>query len=366
MTVEYIFAAILLVYAVKILYFRIGAERASKPVEKEHSPFVSIIVAARDEEHNIGTCIEALSRIEYPQDRMEIIIMNDQSEDRTADIIHEWEAKMPHLVYMETEGKIYGLRGKANAVTQAIERSKGEIILTSDADCQVQPGWVRDTIRQYSDDVGCVCGYTLIKPEGAFSIMQFLDWTYLMTVGAAGVGWNNPLSAVGNNMSFRRTAYEDVGGYREVGFSVTEDFVLFKAIGLKSQWKVRYPADPKTVVWSEPLRSIKEIYSQKKRWGKGGLEISVYGYAIMAAGFLTNVAIIASPFLGINMLWWGVGLAVRMALDTWFLSYMLRKIGMLSKLVYLPLFEIYFHIYVTLLPFIATMTGKVTWKGRKF
>ncbi len=363
--VTIILLSLLVLYLFKILFFYSGSLRASVKVEIEQTPFVSVIVAARNEQHNIANCLEALSKLNYPAESMEILLINDQSTDATGEIIRAWMDRMPSLRYLETSGIVYGLKGKANAVAQAIEQSKGEIILTTDADCQVQPDWVRNTVSQYTPEVGCVCGFTLVKPGSAFDSMQFLDWAYLMTIASAGVGWHYPLSAVGNNMSFRRQAYEDVGGYKAVGFSVTEDFALFKAISYKSRWKLRYPAEPGTLVWSEPCANFKDVFHQKKRWGRGGLEVPPIGWMIMSVGFVLNLALVILPFAGLSAAMLGIGILCKLLIDILLLQYPLRKIGKIKQLKYFLVFEPYFYVYVTLLPFIVLFTGKVVWKGRK-
>jgi cellulose synthase/poly-beta-1,6-N-acetylglucosamine synthase-like glycosyltransferase len=362
---ETILLVLVIAYLMKISFFFSGSVRASSHGHIDFEPAVSIIIAARDEEKNIGNCLEALSRISYPSDKCEIFIIDDLSTDATADIVRSWQEKIPNLTYMKTEGVIHNLQGKANAVAQAIMISKGEIILTSDADCQVPPDWVQNTVRQYTPEVGCVCGFTLIKTKDVFSGMQLLDWAYLLTIASAGVGWSNPLSAVGNNMSFRRKAYDDVGGYEAVGFSVTEDFVLFKTIAYKSDWKVRYPVDPDTLVWSEPCANLKEVYHQKKRWGRGGLEIPALGWMIMSVGFFLNLGLMILPFYGLSLSALGLGVLAKFVIDVLLLQYPLRKMGLIGKLKYFFVFELYFFIYLTVLPFVVALTGKVIWKGRK-
>ncbi len=359
-------AGILLVlYLIKIQLFRSGAVRASRVVRTDALPRVSIIVAARNEEANIGTCLASLAELDYPAELLEILVIDDQSEDATSGIIADWQSRMPTLVPLRTEGIVHNLRGKANAVAQAVERTHGEIILTTDADCVVPRAWVRETVALFTPEVGCVCGFTLQKVSGAFSGTQSVDWAYLLTIAAAGVGWGLPLSAVGNNMAFRRRAYDDVGGYAGVGFSVTEDFALFKAIGYTTDWKIRYPVAEATLAWSEPCPTAADLYRQKKRWGRGGLDIHPVGFAIMSVGFLMNALLLVGPFLGLSLPVWACALAGKSLGDIWLLSLPLARLSQRRLFRYFPFFELYYLFYVTLLPFVVLLTGKVVWKGRR-
>ena len=347
------------------LIFYPGARRADRaPVISGTAPAVSVLVAARNEEENIDRCLRALAALHYHGD-MEIIVIDDHSTDRTPEIMREWEQRVPHLRVMQPEGQVHGLRGKANAISQAIEQTRGEIILTTDADCVVPPAWVEETVARYDDRTGCVCGFTLIRTDSVFSGMQSLDWAYLMTIASAGVGWGYALSAVGNNMSFRRRAYDDVGGYQGVGFSVTEDFALFKAIAYTTDWKVRYPVNPGALVWSEPCADSTELFRQKRRWGRGGLDIPVLGFGIMSIGFLMNAAILLLPFFGIPAWAWLGTVIGKSAGDLLLLTLPLRKFGLLRLLRYFPVFALYYVVYVTILPFAVLLGGRIVWKDRK-
>ena len=360
-----IFFIVAVLYEIKILLFYTGARRASHSVDSEAQPSVSVIVAARNEEQNIEACVASLVALDYPEQLLEIVIMDDLSSDGTPELLASWKAKFPQLKIMRTQGSVHGMRGKANAIAQAIDQCRSEIIMTTDADCIVPRDWVKNTVRQYDDQTGCVCGFTLIRNDGPFSAVQCVDWAYLLTIASAGIGWGKALSAVGNNMSFRRQAYHDVGGYKGVGFSVTEDFVLFKAIAYKSSWMVRYPVEVSTLVWSQPCADLKELFRQKKRWGRGGLDIHPVGFAIMSIGFMMNAALLVLPFVGFPLWAWALGFLAKAIGDAALLSLPFRRLGQKQLYRYVPLFELYYLLYVTLLPFIVVFGGKVVWKGRK-
>jgi len=364
MLILYVFFGISLLYLVKIVLFYTGARRASARIENKERPSVSLIVAARNEEDNIDVCLSSLAAVSYSGD-LEIIVVDDQSTDGTTEIIQRWVDRIPHMRMMKPEGIVNGLRGKANAIAQAIEKSSGDIVLTTDADCTVPIAWVERMVEQYDEGTGCVCGFTLIKSRGIFSGMQSLDWAYLLTIASAGVGWGYTLSAVGNNMSYRRAAYEEVGGYKGVGFSVTEDFALLNAIAYTTAWNVRYPMEASTLVWSEPCPDMRELYRQKKRWGKGGVDIHPVGFGIMSIGFLMSAAILLLPWLGLPLWALGCGLAAKCCGDAFLLSLPLKTFSQRHLYRYFAAFELYYLLYVVTLPFVVLFAGRVVWKDRK-
>ncbi|NOY05232.1 MAG: glycosyltransferase [Chlorobi bacterium] len=364
--IEYLLVTAVVLYGIEGLIFIIGAHKASRVRRSEYRPFVSVIVAARNEEKNIETLLSSLEQLTYPVSMREIIIVDDESTDATASIVESWKDRIPGLILMQPRGTLDGLKGKANAVAQAIESSKGEIILTTDADCHVPPGWIEDLMSLYTPEVGVVCGFTLLRGNRVFEIIQSLDWAYLITIAVAGVAWNVPLSAVATNMSFRRKAYDEVGGYPGVGFSVTEDFALFKKISYATNWKLRYPMRRENLVWSAACDDWRGVYLQKKRWGKGGVDIHPAGFAIMIIGFAMSCSLLVLPFFGLSWMYWFIAFSVKSVWDAAILFVPLKKFNLLRWFKYFPIFEIYYIIYVILIPFIVFLTGKVEWKGRKY
>ena len=161
------------------------------------------------------------------------------------------------------------MRGKTNALDQGIEKAKGEVILITDADCTVPPTWVEWTAKRYGSEVGIVGGLTLQRANNSFEGMQSLDWAFLLGLAAATMSLRIPLSTIGNNLSFRKSAYLGVGGYRTIPFSVTEDFMLFQAVVQTRKWEYICPIDPRVLVVSRPCTDWRELLRQKHRWGKG-------------------------------------------------------------------------------------------------
>jgi cellulose synthase/poly-beta-1,6-N-acetylglucosamine synthase-like glycosyltransferase len=360
----WILLGIVVLYLLKVTFFLLGSKRASKPQLSAERPSVTVILAARNEEANIRPCLASLEALVYAGD-LEILLVNDQSTDATSGIMSEWVKKDSRMRMITTEGQVHGLKGKANAIAQAIEQSGGAIILTTDADCEVPRDWVQRTVEQYDESTGCVCGFTMISTDGWFSGMQSLDWAYLLTVASAGVGWNRALSAVGNNMSYRRCVYDEVGGYQGVGFSVTEDFALLMAIAYKTSWKVRFAAEPSTLVWSAPCPNLPDLYRQKKRWGNGGLDSPLTGFAVMSVGFLMNVALLLLPVFGLPLWAWLAGFAGKCIGDAALLAWPLSRFRRMDLFRYFLHFELYYIVYVTALPFVVLLGGKVVWKDRK-
>lgn len=361
-----LFIAITLLYIGQcwLLVYGVSKSRYNKNVHFE--PTVSIVIAARNEEKNIGACLQSLAHLEYPTAKLEIIVVNDNSTDSTVDIIRDYVITHPSIKTLTARQGTDRLRGKANAIAQGIDVSSGEIILMTDADCMVPQSWVRTTVQNYSDDIGVVAGLTLLHPTGWFAGMQSLDWAYILALASAAMALNYPLSCIGNNFSFRRKAYDEVGGYRGIQFSVTEDFALFKAMTLSRRWGYRYPLEKEALVFSNACATILELYRQKRRWGVGGKDMPLSAITLMVVAFLMHLFLLSFLFFAISPSVLFVGLILKFGSDFAVLFMPLHRTGQARQLKYFLIFELYYIVYVVLLPFAVFLGGRVVWKGRKY
>jgi cellulose synthase/poly-beta-1,6-N-acetylglucosamine synthase-like glycosyltransferase len=361
---EIILMVSIFAYTLQVVIFIIGANKKFVKLDYDKLPSASVIVAARNEENNILDCIKSLDKLVYPEGKLEIIIVDDNSDDNTGEIIKEFIKDKKRFKYLKTTENIGRLRGKANAISNGIKASSGEIILTTDADCIVKPTWAISIASYYTKDVGIVCGYTTQNDKNAFQGMQAADFIYLLTVAAGGMNLGKPLSAIGNNMSYRRAAYEEVGGYAGIPFSVTEDFKLLMSIYSLKKYKLLYPLDKDALVISKPCENLKSLYWQKKRWGVGGLDSDFMGYLVMASGFIVHLFFLLAPFIGTVNIY--MMLLYKIVLDYSFIKPVYQKLMIKLKFTHFIAFQIYFIIYVLLLPLFLLFDRKVIWKGRTY
>lgn len=353
-----------ILYLCQVGIFLVGLKRNRDQVQTSLNSTVSVIIAARNEKINLPDCLESIANQTYPFSLYEIIIVNDGSTDGTETICNDFAKRYSNIKSIQVKDDTI-IRGKANALAQGIDASSGEIILITDADCTVPRTWVEQTANRFDNEIGLIGGFTIQKATTPFEGMQSLDWTFILGMAAAAAGLGHPLGSIGNNLSFRRSAYNQVGGYRKLKFSVTEDYTVVQAIVGSKTWKYLYPIDIKHLVESKSCPDFQSIFNQKHRWGKGGLDMKPAGLAIMVIGFFMNL----SPFV---MLFWGgavqaaAAFMVKFIADYVFLYQILQHLERKEDLRWFYWFEIYFIIYVLLLPFLVFFGGKVKWKGREF
>lgn len=361
---EIIFLIILTLYVVQSVVFMIGSKMKFDTLDDNELPSISVIVAARNERDNILECMQSLDKLEYPKDKMEIILVNDHSTDETGQLMQKFITDKEKFKYLEPEKEIGSLKGKTNALANAIRKSAGEIILTTDADCVVTPTWAKELASHYKPDVGLVCGYTNQVDKTTFGGMQSNDFLYLLMVAGGAMNLGKPLSCIGNNMSYRKSVYEEIGGYESLPFSVTEDFNLLMAVHKLKKYKIIYPMSSEGMVTSKPCPTWKTLARQKKRWGVGGLKSDLTGFAVMTTGALTHVVMVLTPFFFTPL---SLYLSLfKIAVDYFALKGVHDKLKLKLRFKYFVAFEFYFISYVLVLPFMTLTNQKVIWKGRTY
>ena len=178
---EIIFLILVSCYFIISAVLIVGVKKTFPRLNEEELPTVSILVAARNEENNILSCLESLDNLEYPENKLEIIIVDDASADNTLNIVSDFiHGKQKfRVIYLQTN-EVAKLKGKVRAMAEGIKIATGEIILTTDADCVVNPIWAKTIASYYIEGVGVVNGFTSQTASNVFSGMQAIDFIYLL------------------------------------------------------------------------------------------------------------------------------------------------------------------------------------------
>lgn len=361
---EIIFLIILSLYFFISVFLVNGVSKRILTVHENLSKNITVIVCAKNEEKNILACLQSLNNLDYPQDKLEIIISDDGSTDMTGKIIDEYIKDKNNFkkIYVKQNNGL--LIGKANALAQAIKKANGEIILTTDADCIIPPTWAKALVSYYKGNIGAVCGYTIPDVTNFFEGIQAVDLCYLLTVAAGTTNNGKPISCLGNNMSFLKKAYEEIGGYENLPISVTEDFVLLNAISKLKKYQIFFPLEKDIMLSTKACDNFRSLISQKKRWAVGGLNAPMHGIIIMIVAILTNLFVFLTP-LFFDDVW--LYLAVfKIAIDFFVVYPVHKRLGISKNLKYFFGFQIYYTLYVLILPLILLFNRKIIWKGREF
>lgn len=353
------FVLLVLLYAA-VFFF--SADRLPYLKDKD----ITILVAARDEEAAILDCLRALAALDYPRERMQVLIGDDGSTDRTAELVQAFIADRDWMHYRKIEKVLPGMKGKQNVLAQLAHAATGEVILITDADIQVHRDWAAGMVGAFADaKTGVACGSTAVWGKGLFARAQGLDWMMGLVLARAHAVLGMPITALGNNMAVRRVAYEQAGGYEAMPFSIVEDYLLFHMLCERGPWKFAQRFDVGVSAISLPLEDARAWMRQRKRWFKGAKGLAWYNVVLIFFNALVLPAIVVAGF-SLSWLWALVFLGVKLLGDFLLLWLGTQRLDRLGWLRWFGPYWLYYLVALVVTPILTILPVQVIWKGRKY
>jgi cellulose synthase/poly-beta-1,6-N-acetylglucosamine synthase-like glycosyltransferase len=234
--------------------------------------FVSIIIPFRNEEENLIASLKSIESQTYPKDKFEVIYVNDSSEDNSIDLLSKNVKK--NNIRILTVPKDYSIYAhKKRAIRYGIENAKGQIIITTDADCTHDEEWLISLISYFDSLTGFVSGpVEFHQGNNLFSKFQQLEFAGLVFCGAGLVGAGHPTICNAANIAYRKKVFDEVGGFKDqMHLSSGDDELLMQKIAKDSDYKVKFCLNKKAIVKTAANNTMGEFYQQRKRWASKGL-----------------------------------------------------------------------------------------------
>ena len=271
-----IFFLLLISYAVLIGYYHHAWNKIpvfTYPPSKVPSTFVTIVIAVRNEEKNIPALLEALHQQNYPKELYEVVLVDDHSTDRTWEMITQ-----PDLAGMQLQAIRLQDHLPDNTVTNSFKKkaietgisvSKGNLIVTTDADCRFDPEWLSVMVSYY-EKTGAKFIAAPVKITGKRSLLhifQSLDFLTLQGITGASVFRRFHTMCNGANLAYEKQAFLDVNGFANIDHLPTgDDMLLMHKIYKKYPGLVFYLKHPSVIVSTEPAPTWKAFFHQRIRW----------------------------------------------------------------------------------------------------
>ncbi len=238
--------------------------------DETHAPIkLSVIIAVRNEAPVIVNLLNSLLQQEYPKHLYEIIISDDHSGDNTIKITKDFFLKYQVDNGIVIEAKPGESSSKKEAISRAIEIAKGELIITTDADCIHASEWLKSIASYFNlHKPAMICGPVLMKGDETF-IQQFqtLDYTSLQASGAASLFLNKPLLCSGANLTFTKHAFYDVNGFEDnLNIASGDDTFLMMKMHKKFPGKIHFLKSEQSIVHTSVSTTLKEFLRQRIRW----------------------------------------------------------------------------------------------------
>jgi len=361
------------VYVVLVGYMRRGWDRIPFFIRNGAKPRtkVSVLIAARNEEANIGRTLTAVLRQDFPKELLEVIVVDDHSTDGTSDVVRSFSGQGVRLLSLNESEPLNSYKKKA--ITTAIAEATGYYIITTDADCRMGPDWLA-TVVTFMEREDC---FLLSSPvvyseqRGFFEELQTLEFLYLIGLGAAGIGNRHPSTCNGANLAYRRDIFYEVGGFNGIDHVASGDDELFlHKIATHYPDKIRFCKSREAIVYTDAKRTLRGFIGQRRRWASKSTHYKDRGVVALGISiWLFNVFLLASAggaLLAERALWtcFLLAAALKFVAELVFLHPLCRFAKRTDLLWFLPLLTLLHILYMVYIG-IAGNLGKYQWKGRR-
>jgi 1,2-diacylglycerol 3-beta-glucosyltransferase len=327
-----------------------------------HLPRVSIFIAARNEEATIERCLQSLTQLNYPVEQLEILIGDDASTDNTRAVVARFIADKPQFRLIPVRHALGTARGKSNVLAQLSRVATTDYFLITDADMALAPDWVQTMVAAAPEGVGVVTGITTATGN-LFGRLQGLDWLFGLNLIRLLTDLGVPVTAVGNNMLVTRAAYNSIGGYEALAFSITEDLQLFELI-VQQGWKFRNLIDPRTLGISLAQPTVYCLLNQRKRWMKGAGRLP-WQLGALFSSYAFFYTVLGWPGLLSTSAIWGL-YAAKVLCQSLFLAITLRQAGHRERLWVLFIYEGYLVVMSLAVLAYTLWPRQIEWKARRY
>jgi len=329
---------------------------------------ISVIIPARNEENNIGRCLDAIQQQDYPQNNKEIIVADDHSSDQTASIVI---AKGAKLVTMNNlpEGTV---AFKKMALAAAIQASEGDTIITTDADCIASPSWLRTivAVKQSNNAVLVAAPVRMCYDRSFLSKFQSLDFAILQGITAASVHTGFHHMGNGANMAYSKSAFNEVGGFSGIdNIASGDDMLLVHKISQRYPGRIAYAFTNEAMVETDPEPDLKSFLRQRIRWAskaakyedKRIFRVLLLVYAANLSLFiLMCMSVLSTIHLSLCLLM----IFYKVMVEWSFVKRILLFFRLEKLMPWFPVFQP-FHIAYTVISGLFGQFGSYQWKGRQ-
>jgi len=263
-------------------------------------PYVSIVIAIKNEISRLPALLKYLQEQDYPDDLLEIIIVDNESKDGSYEWLIDKADQIPQLQVLSTAKVATDYKFKKAALSLGIEYACGDVILTTDADCTIKQSWVSSMTSCFNENIDVVTGYSAIQYDHKlFDRIQALDFLMLMAAGKSTINLGLVWACSGQNWAFRKRLFEKVGGYKRIRERVGGDDSLFlQVLRKEARAAVVFNDSPDSYVATQPVHGISEFLRQRIRWASEANymhRLNLTFFTIVIATFLANLFALLLP-----------------------------------------------------------------------
>jgi cellulose synthase/poly-beta-1,6-N-acetylglucosamine synthase-like glycosyltransferase len=354
-----------------LTYLIKGWANLKRPVINNNAPTtkVTVLIAARNEEDRIHYTIKDILAQDYPKDLVEVIIVDDHSTDRTADIILSYAGQGIKLLRLKEDKPLNSYKKKA--IAAAINLSSGDLMVATDADCRMGKQWLSSIVSYYESEglVMISSPVTYFEERSLFERMQTLEFSYLIGIGAAFIGNGRASTCNGANLAYRKDIFYAVGGFTGIDdLASGDDELLLQKVAEQYPGKIGFLKRSEAIVYTHAKHTLQEFLQQRRRWASKSTKYKDKKVVAMAVGiWLFNLSLLINAGLGFYDIYFFKLFLVQFLLKYIFefiflfpIASFFNRIKLMALLILIGPVHIVYFVYVGLMG----NSRKYNWKGR--
>jgi biofilm PGA synthesis N-glycosyltransferase PgaC len=329
---------------------------------------VSVIVAVRNEENNLEGLLSCLEAQDYPGDLFEVIFVDDHSTDHTWTIIKSFRSGRFSLRALQLPPMV---TSKKKAIAMGVGSADGELIITTDADCRMEPTWISTIVSFYaSTHAKFIAAPVLMQSGKTFKgIFQSLDFLILQGITAASVYKRFHTMCNGANLAYQKKVFDEVNGFEGIdNIPSGDDMLLMQKIYKMYPEKVFYLKSRDAIVTTIPERTWKDFFNQRIRWASKAVHYDDKRiFWVLVLTYLVNICFLV---LGVAAIWniqWFIYLLLflfaKIIIEFPFVYAVAVFFRQQHLMKYFPLLEPLHIIYIIIAGWLGRF-GSYQWKSR--
>jgi cellulose synthase/poly-beta-1,6-N-acetylglucosamine synthase-like glycosyltransferase len=343
-------------------YYKLSTDTVQPPLA------VSVIIAVRNERPNIEQLMQHLKLQAYPKNALEIIIVDDHSDDGT----FEWLVAHKPTNCLLLQNKI-GQYGKKSALALGVSQASHDILLFTDGDCIPETNWVQKLVSPLRfSDIQMVCGPVFIhtsRTSSLFAQLQQLEFLSPLAVSMATLGWGFASMANGASFACRKAVLEAFLSQQPQHTlpASGDDMFLLHYIDRHYPNSIVFASGEHVSVHTNAIKNLPAFIQQRLRWA-GKWRHFKSGKVLLLAIFsiLVNINWIAALVVGLSGYWWfAIAAFICKGLCEWLFlnSFAKRSCNTFSLRAFVLLQAIY-PFYALYIAFLSIVKRNYYWKGR--
>lgn len=264
----------------------------------------TIVIPYRDEAENLPELFKSLSGLNYPLDKFEIILVNDESRDLSKTLCEDFQKSFPEIKITLLENIRNSASPKKDAIQTGIKESDFDFIVTTDADCVVPPNWLRGFDQEIQTNASkMIAGPVAFirepeKKKGLYKSFEEMDFMSLQSTTIGSFGIEKPFMCNAANLCYEKKAFLDNSGFSENESIASGDDVFLLQKFRNRGLKVSFLKSKELIVYTRFQQSLKSLINQRIRWAaKASLYKSKFAKFTGLVVFLMNLTLVVYAVL---------------------------------------------------------------------